>query len=128
MTLLERRRAMMSRKAEEGWTVLLPANGATQGFIATRILHLQAGQTLNIQWARTTVGGNANYIYSCGLAAAVTPYYKLASGTMSGECSVHLNAGYSNISIGIAGTAQTADGTVNENYNFYGNYIKYRIT
>ena len=48
MNLLERRRAMMSRKAAEDWTYILRADSS--GKVPKARIPLQAGQTLHMEW------------------------------------------------------------------------------
>ena len=129
MTLLERRRAMMQQQKAE-WNILLPENGEEEGYIPVKRIFLQAGQTLIIQWERTTiVSDSSNYLFVCATRNATDPYYRRAMGNaLNGQCSVQLIDGYTNIRFSIAGHSITADGAVRPEWNFYGNYIKYRIT
>lgn len=120
MNLLERRRAMMSRKAEIVWDVIcLPDDGSEKGYLINHVLQVEAGDIVEFEAYCTSDVSNSWHVDGRGAKMGITQFPKDRIVTQRKTApqvgSIIVGGGYSE---GQAG--HTA-------YNSYGYYIKARI-
>lgn len=79
MTLLERRRYMMSRKADPEWTVVVDTKYPESEKLMRKITTIQSGQRVTIAWGGCTLYGNLPTIWQLldGAAFAETTATRL---------------------------------------------------
>ena len=139
MTLLERRRAMMGRKAEPvQWDyILYPANGETVGQIACKVIPVTAGHKVELEYLCTNAptppySNYRGYVYDarrCGGTQEGSNYFFAPYRNDGTPQSITIHPESSG-NLYVACVNGKPDGFVNETNSdcFYGQYIKIRIT
>lgn len=120
MTLLERRRAMMSRNAEIVWDVIcLPDDGSEKGYLINHWLDVQAGDTVEFEAYCTSDVANSWHVDARNANGGIIAFTKDKVIT---QRKTFAKTGY----IVVGGTRSEGE-TIHSAYNAYGYYIKARI-
>lgn len=124
MTLLERRRQMMSRKAEPEWDYVVTEKYPDSEKLIRLLVNIEAGQHITIAWGGCTLYGNLPTIWGLydGASFAETTATRLQTRGLpeTGQRT------YTVISSGILTLGGIQNGS--STYAFGGDYIKARIT
>lgn len=113
------RRKMLQHQEKEDWDyILLPADGSEEGYIASKVLYVEAGNIVTIECFSTVKKG-------------VFADFRQAGGTLAqaeaGKVTKVSEQITQSAKIGIANTWNMGDGVTEQGFPFYGQYIKVRI-